>query len=203
MQRKSNPGNVLFGKTRRGILSLLYSHIDEEYYLRQIARVTGIGIGPVQRELKQLTDSGITLRKVQCRQVYYQANSQSPVFNELKSLMQKMSLPGLTEAEGETLPDSRIGTTPDKLAEFCQKHHISKLSFFGSVLRDDFRPDSDVDVLVEFEPGHVPGFAIIDIQGELSRMLKRKVDMRTPRDLSRYFREKVVREARVGYAATK
>ena len=98
--------------------------------------------------------------------------------------------------------EGRIKAAPEKLAAFCRKHHIKKLSFFGSVLRDDFRRDSDIDVLVEFEPGHVPGFAIVEIEGELSRLLKRKVDMRTSGDLSRYFRDRVVREARVGYAAS-
>ena len=98
--------------------------------------------------------------------------------------------------------EGRIEAAPEKLADFCHKHHIKKLSFFGSVLRDDFRPDSDIDVLVEFEPGHVPGFAIVEIEDELSRLLKRKVDMRTAGDLSRYFRDRVVREARVGYAAS-
>jgi predicted nucleotidyltransferase len=94
----------------------------------------------------------------------------------------------------------RVRVPPKKLAEFCRKHHIKKLSFFGSVLREDFRPDSDVDVLVEFEPGHTPGFAIISMEDKLSRLLGRKVDIRTPPDLSRYFREQVVREAKAAYA---
>lgn len=90
----------------------------------------------------------------------------------------------------------------DQLAVFCRRHHIRKLSLFGSVLRDDFRPDSDVDVLVEFEPGHVPGFAFITMQDELSALLGRKVDLNTPNFLSRYFREQVLSEAKVLYAKT-
>jgi len=66
------------------------------------------------------------------------------------------------------------------MKEFCRKHHIRKLSLFGSVLREDFRPDSDVDVLVEFEPGKTPGFAFVDVQDELSELLGRKVDLHTP-----------------------
>ncbi len=88
-----------------------------------------------------------------------------------------------------------------KLAEFCRKHNIKKLSLFGSVLRNDFRPDSDIDVLVEFEPGYVPGFAIVAMEDELSRLLGRKIDMRTPGDLSQYFRQRVVKEAKVYYEA--
>ena len=87
------------------------------------------------------------------------------------------------------------------LAEFCRRRHIRKLSFFGSVLRDDFRPDSDVDVLVEFEPGHTPGlFRLGDMSQELSSLLGgRRVDLRTPNDLSHYFRDEVIASAEMGY----
>ena len=88
-----------------------------------------------------------------------------------------------------------------KITEFCQRHHIQKLSLFGSVLRDDFRPDSDVDVLVEFEPGKTPGyFKLVSMEMELSEMLKgRKIDLRTPNELSIYFRDRVMAEAVVQY----
>jgi len=66
------------------------------------------------------------------------------------------------------------------LADFCRRHHIRRLAFFGSVLRDDFRPDSDVDVLVEFEPRHMPGLAFFAMEAELSELLARKVDLNTP-----------------------
>lgn len=88
-----------------------------------------------------------------------------------------------------------------KLADFCRRHHIRRLSLFGSVLRDDFRPDSDVDVLVEFEPGHTPGLAFFAMEDELSRIFGRKVDLHTPNFLSRHIRERVLKEAEVQYAA--
>ena len=203
--KQNNFATTLFGKTRRAILTLLYGHADEAFYLRQIVRTTGIGLGPVQRELKQLTDAGVIRRSVEGRQVYYQVNPDLPVFNELKSLAtwigqnqpqiitSNKSVP--TVAERFPLPRHR-------LTEFCRKHHIKKLSLFGSVLREDFRPDSDVDVLVEFEEGHVPGFGIVGVEDELSRLVGRKVDLRTPNGLSRYFREDVLREAKVFYGAT-
>ena len=89
-----------------------------------------------------------------------------------------------------------------QLGEFCRRHHIRKLSLFGSVLREDFRPDSDIDVLVEFEPGHVPGFlGIARMERELGEVLgQRKVDLRTPEDLSPYFRQEVLANAEVQYA---
>lgn len=89
-----------------------------------------------------------------------------------------------------------------KIADFCREHYITKLAFFGSILTDRFGPDSDVDVLVEFAPAHVPGLiALSAMERELSQILGRKADMRTPRDLSRYFRDEVVRNAVVQYAA--
>lgn len=97
---------------------------------------------------------------------------------------------------------NKIQIPRDKVAEFCKRKHIQKLSLFGSALRGDFRPDSDVDVLVEFEPGHVPGLAFFAMENELSEILGRKVDLNTPQFLSRYFREQVLAEAEVQYAAT-
>ena len=89
----------------------------------------------------------------------------------------------------------------DEIAEFCKRNHIRRLALFGSALRDDFTPESDVDVLVEFEPGHVPGFIkLAGMEIELSSVLGRKVDIRTPEDLSPYFREEVVNTAEVQYA---
>ena len=90
----------------------------------------------------------------------------------------------------------------DKIEEFCMKHHICKLALFGSVLRDDFGTDSDVDVLVEFDSGHVPSFfRLFDMEDELSSLLNgRKVDLKTPEDLSKYFRDKVIANAQVQYA---
>lgn len=80
------------------------------------------------------------------------------------------------------------------IAEFCQRHHIVKMGLFGSVLRDDFGPASDVDVLVEFDPQHNPGLAFFGMQDELTEILGRQVDMHTPLELSRYF-EHALQEA--------
>ncbi len=85
------------------------------------------------------------------------------------------------------------------IADFCRWHHIRKLAFFGSVLREDFRPDSDVDVLVEFEAGHRVGLAFFSIQEELSELLGRRADLHTPQFLSRYFRDEVLSEAEAQY----
>lgn len=90
----------------------------------------------------------------------------------------------------------------EQLAAFCRKHHLTKLALFGSVLTERFGPDSDVDVLVEFDAAHIPGLiALSGMERELSEILGRKADMRTPKDLSRYFRDEVMREAVVQHAA--
>ena len=96
---------------------------------------------------------------------------------------------------------SRIAIDREKLAEFCRRNHIRKLALFGSVLRENFRPDSDVDVLVEFEPGHVPGLRFFGLEKELSEILGRKVDLNTASFLSPYFRSRVLAEAEVQYVA--
>ncbi len=97
---------------------------------------------------------------------------------------------------------AHINIPKEKIAEFCKKNHIRRLSLFGSVLRDDFGPGSDVDVLVEFEEGRVPGLITLSgMELELSELIGRKADLRTPEDLSRYFRKEVVESAEVQYAA--
>ena len=97
---------------------------------------------------------------------------------------------------------AQISVDKKRIAEFCQVNRIRRLALFGSVLREDFRPESDIDVLVEFEPAHVPGlFGIARMERDLSAILcGRKVDLRTAEDLSRYFRHDVLREAEVQYA---
>ena len=96
---------------------------------------------------------------------------------------------------------SHIDVPREEIAAFCCRNHIRRLALFGSVLRDDFRPDSDVDVLVEFEPEVRIGLiGLSGLELQLSDILRRKVDLRTPADLSRYFRDEVMAAAEVQYA---
>lgn len=94
---------------------------------------------------------------------------------------------------------TNINIPKEEIDRFCERYHIRRLSLFGSVLREDFTSQSDVDVLVEFESGKTPGLAIITMEDELSEIINRKIDLRTPADLSRYFREEVRKEALVIY----
>jgi len=88
----------------------------------------------------------------------------------------------------------------DKIAEFCKKNHITKLSLFGSALTDDFTEESDIDMIAEFEHGFIPGLNFFKMQDELSRLVNKKVDLNTPKFLSPYFRDQVLKEAKVIYA---
>jgi len=100
--------------------------------------------------------------------------------------------------------NTKLNISKDKIAKFCQRNHIRKLAFFGSVLRDDFGPDSDVDVLVEFEPGTRVGFfELYDMEQELSQLLGGyKVDMNTRKSISKYFRDEVLQDAEDQYVQT-
>lgn len=97
---------------------------------------------------------------------------------------------------------TQISINNEQITEFCLQHHIRRFSLFGSVLRMDFNPESDIDVLVEFEPEHVPGLlGVARMERQLSELFDgRKVDLRTPEDLSRYFRDAVLQEADLQYA---
>jgi uncharacterized protein len=90
----------------------------------------------------------------------------------------------------------------DALVAFCRRNHIRKLSVFGSALRGELGPESDIDILVEFDPDHIPGlFSVVRMEMELSEALGRKVDLRTPEDLSQYFRDEVLQNAELQYQA--
>ena len=99
---------------------------------------------------------------------------------------------------------TKIPISSETITQFCQRHHIQKLSFFGSVLRADFSPESDIDILVEFDSQHIPGLISLSaIEQELSNIFQRKVDLRTPEDLSSYFRQEVIDSAIVQYVSSR
>jgi hypothetical protein len=99
------------------------------------------------------------------------------------------------------MKQQNIQIPQDKLADFCRRNYIRKLALFGSVLRSDFQSDSDIDVLVEFDPAHIPGFAFIRMQDELSELLGGyAVDLVTPEFLNRRIRDRILAEAEVKYA---
>jgi len=123
---------LLFGKARRAILSLLYGHPEESYYLRQIVGITGFGLGTVQREVRLLTEAGIVTRRRSGHQVYFQANTASPVYKDLKSLITK------TVGIGDTLRTA--------LSSLNDRIRIALI--YGSVARGEENQRSDIDLMV-------------------------------------------------------
>ena len=123
---------VLFGKNRRRVLSLLLGHADEAFYLRQIVRASGGGVGAIQRELRQLVECGIACRTARGKEVYFQANPRCPIFAELRGLLLKTA--GLADV---------LRTALAPLAD-----QIEVALVFGSMVQGKERPESDIDVLV-------------------------------------------------------
>jgi len=97
---------------------------------------------------------------------------------------------------------ARVKASKERLADFCRRHNIRRLSIFGSALRKDFKPKSDVDILVEFKKDKTPSLLqMVRMEAELNKLYKnRKIDLRTPEELSRYFRDKVISASEVQYA---
>lgn len=191
---------LLGSRLRAKILTSLFKQPDERYYVRQLASLINADATNVSRELIRLEKTGILVTTTEGKQKYYQANRKSPVFNELHRLMTRMS--AITPATLTISPgrlDRRLKVDRRKLTAFCRLNHIRSLSLFGSVLRDDFKPESDIDVLVEFLPGKAPGFLkLAGMEEELAVLMGgRKVDLRTKQDLSRHFRNRVLKEAKL------
>jgi predicted nucleotidyltransferase len=148
---------TLFGKTRRAVLGLLYSHVEETFYLRQIARTAGVGLGAVQRELKKLSEAGIITRKARGRQIYYQANPECPVYAELRNMVVK------TIGIGDVL---RAALVP--LAD-----RIRVAFLFGSLVRGGQRSSSDVDVIVV---GNVTFGEVVSALGRVQETIRREIN---------------------------
>ncbi|HTT23395.1 MAG TPA: nucleotidyltransferase domain-containing protein [Candidatus Sulfotelmatobacter sp.] len=147
----------LFGHTRSAVLSLLYGHADQEFYLRQLVRAVGTGHGALQRELRRLTDMGLIVRRSQGNQVLFQANAQSPVFPEIKSLITK------TVGIHNVIRSS--------LASLGMEIRIAFV--YGSVARQQERANSDVDLMVL---GNAPFGEVVSALGPAQRALGREIN---------------------------
>ena len=150
-------GPNLFGRTRSALLALLYGHADQSFYLRQLVRAVGTGHGALQRELRHLTDMGLVVRRVQGNQVLYQANSQSPIFLEIKSLIAKS-----------------VGTHDAIRSALVSLGSEIQIAFvYGSVARQKEQANSDVDLMVL---GNAPFSEVVSALGPAQRMLAREIN---------------------------
>ncbi len=148
---------TLFGKTRLAVLSMLFNHADEAYYLRQIARNTGTGLGALQRELNKLADAGIIRRTVRGKQVYYQANAQCPIFPELKGMIIKTA--GVR------------GVITSALASLTNRIRVAFI--YGSVARRQESRKSDVDLMIV---GDVSFSDVVSALGKAEKNLEREIN---------------------------
>jgi predicted nucleotidyltransferase len=149
--------NVLFGRTRGAVLAVLYGHVGQSYYLRQLARMTGIALGPVQRELRQLVDAGLVTKRIQGTQTLFTANELSPVFSEMRSLVAKT-----------------VGMHDVLLAALSPLNSKIDLAFvYGSVARAGETEQSDVDLMVV----GTPKFAdVVDQIANAQKILNREIN---------------------------
>jgi predicted nucleotidyltransferase len=168
--------NFLFGAYRYRALSLLYLRPGDRFHVRMIARLTGVPAGSLHRELRQLADAGLLVATRSGNQVLYGANEASPIFHELASMLDKTAgtTPTLHEhaAEYTVEPSGQLPEIDRKaLAAVCRKYGVKKMSLFGSAARGELRPDSDVDLLVEFKrSSRTTTFDLVHMQDELSAL---------------------------------
>ncbi len=204
----SSVANFLLGNTRAAVLRTL-ARPGTSLHVRELARVTGASPGSLHRDLRALTELRLLLREQIGRQVHYRINPECPAFAALTALLRDADatlpfLPHTQTPESRTLhspaanyqaaPREKLHIPRGRLAALCRKHHIRKLSLFGSAARNAITPTSDVDFLVEFESaGNTSLFDIPALQEELSALFGgRKVDIATPEILDNPFRRKTI-----------
>jgi uncharacterized protein len=205
---ESDVADLLFGAYRRAVLGLLLLRPGESFHVRRAARLTGVPPGSLHRELKALAAAGLLTRTAVGNQVFYAANTRSPVFKELASILEKSAgaPPELQSPIGEynVSPGTSLRVPQRAINELCRRYGVAKMSLFGSAARGELRPESDVDLLVEFKPAsRTSSFDLVDMQAELSALFgKRKVDIASPKVLDNPFRRRaILPELRTIYAA--
>lgn len=216
---RATMAGTLFTATQQRVLGLLFGQPERSFFATELIALAGAGSGAVQREIKRLAESGLATVTRIGNQKHYQANRAAPIFEELCGIALKMLVApeALRSAPAEaralhspqaayqvSAPRPKLHIPRSKLAALCRKYRVRKLSLFGSAARNEMTPASDVDVLVEFEPGS--GTSLLDIpalQEELSTLFGgRKVDVATPEILENPFRRKaILPELRTLYAA--
>lgn len=218
----ASPSEALFTRTQRRVLGLLYGHTERSFYANEIVRHAGAGIGAVQRELERLAAAGLLTVAWIGNQKHYQANRHSPVFREIAGLVKKTinaeAAPADYRREAlapapamhgpvasyRTADKQALRIPRAKLAVLCRKYGIRKLSLFGSAARNELTPESDIDLMVEFDPGRAPSlWSAPDMEGALSELFgKRRIDLAPPGILRNPYRRKAIQsDLRVLYEA--
>jgi predicted nucleotidyltransferase len=193
--RRANLPQLLFGAYRHRVLDLLLPRPRESFHVREIARLTGVPAGSLHRELRLLADAGLLRVERSGNQVRYSANPEFPVYAELAGILHKT---------GERPPGGLPALHKRRLAQVCRRYGVRSLSLFGSAARGELRPDSDVDLLVQFKPSSRTSlFDLARMQEELSPLFgHRKVHIASPTILENpYRRKRILPDLRRLYAA--
>jgi predicted nucleotidyltransferase len=195
--------DALFSKAQRRVLALLFGHSERSFYANEIVRAARAGVGAVQRELEGLAAAGLVTVSRLGNQKHYQANRGSPIFDELRSIVAKVLVPVTPAAPVLQQPRAEyvVGARPAKLriprkkiAELCRKYGVKKLSLFGSAARGEMSPQSDVDLMVEFDPASKTSlWDYPAMQEDFSALFdRRKVELASPEILRNPFRRKTI-----------
>lgn len=193
--------DALFSKSQRRVLGLLFGHSERSFYANEIVRAARAGVGAVQRELEGLAAAGLVTVSRLGNQKHYQANRGSPIFDELKSIVAKLlagpAAPVLQQPKAEYAVgarSARLRIPKKQIAALCRKYGVKKLSLFGSAARGDMNSQSDVDLMVEFDPASKTSlWDYPAMQEDFSALFDhRKVEFASPDILRNPFRRKTI-----------
>lgn len=201
--------NLLFGTYRHRVLSLLLLRPGDRFHVRMISRLTGVPAGSLHRELRQLAAAGLLAAERSGNQVLYSANESSSIFEELSAILDKTAgAPPMLEDHSEEhsidMPDGKLEWDQRLLSKICRKHGVKKMSLFGSGARGELRPDSDVDLMVEFKRTRkTSSFGVVTMQEELSAVFgNRTIQITSPAILHNPYRRRSIEpDLKVLYAA--
>lgn len=192
----SKLAELLFRDYRRRVLGLLLLHPDRHYHVREIARLTGTVAGTLHKELTRLAEAGVLMKKAVGNQVQYRANTECPVYEELSRMLQKLTGQVMAESKGQQTEMSNIVEQyRDQILTLARENGVRNVRVFGSMARNEARPDSDLDLLVDIEKGK-SGLALGGFLADVSELVHRKVDVVTEKSLHPRIRDKVLHEAR-------
>jgi predicted nucleotidyltransferase len=198
--------DALFSKSQRRVLGLLFGHSERSFYANEIVRAARAGVGAVQRELEGLAAAGLVTVSRVGNQKHYQANRGSPIFDELRSIVAKVLTAGQTAGTAAPVlqqprAEYAVGAKAAKLripkkeiAALCRKYGVKKLSLFGSAARGEMNPQSDVDLMIEFDPASKTSlWDYPAMQDDFSALFDhRKVEFASPEILRNPFRRKTI-----------
>ena len=194
--------DALFSKAQRRVLGLLFGQSERSFYANEIVRAARAGVGAVQRELEGLAAAGLVTVSRLGNQKHYQANQGSPIFDELKSIVAKVLSPGpaapvLQQPQAQYAVGAKAAKLriPKKeIAALCRKYGVKKLSLFGSAARGEMNPQSDVDLMLEFDPSSKTSlWDYPAMQEDFSALFDhRRVEFASPEILRNPFRRKTI-----------